>query len=163
MGSCRKLSANFYSTKIRVAKQRTEACGEGERKGSMPPWSCSTPTCNTKLNHGRCAFFFSFPSVFLAIRPKRTAMVPRDQNLPKMIREPAKSSTYCLLSVLLLLSQESDCGCERLQLQPSGHHITVASILPRILVWSYLFFSSFLGLEWYRESIFVKHSLVNKR
>ena len=114
MGSCRKLSANFYSTKIRVAKQRTEACGEGERK---PPWSCSTPTCNTKLNHGRCAFFFSFPSVFLAIRPKRTAMVPRDQNLPKMIREPAKSSTYCLLSVLLLLSQESDCGCERLQLQ----------------------------------------------
>ena len=117
MGSCRKLSANFYSTKIRVAKQRTEACGEGERKGSMPPWSCPTPTCNTKLNHGRCAFFFSFPSVFLAIRPKRTAMVPRDQNLPKMIREPAKSSTYCLLSVLLLLSQESGCGCERLQLQ----------------------------------------------
>jgi hypothetical protein len=68
--------------------------------------------------------------VFLAILLKRTAMVPWDQSLPKMMREPAKSSTLPVVSA----AAAAFLGV-RLWLPEavaSGHHITVASISPKL-------------------------------
>lgn len=93
------------------------------------------PTCNTTWNHVRCGFFFSFPSVFLAILLKRTAMVPWDQSLPKMMREPARSPIACCQCCCCCFPRSPIVVARGCSFRPP-HHCCVD--LSQTLVWSSL-------------------------